>query len=504
MGKPVKSGGKQQQQQAPPKRQREPSPPSESESEASVADSDGGMLIPPLDVALLIQLREKEMANAFASLQAHAGLYRSLYTKLAEWKAKFILEQVQPVVREALGKSTFYEAALKNSCRAGDENGRKTHLKATSIGMRNGQLEAAASKGKAAGKIVVPYTVEDIVPIIRCDDGDEPFLAFTTAVTVSYLVDEALVESSKLTEAYHAVQYEFHLAPEAITQLKISNSSLRVRFFTQGGIFYRQGLFAPGRIVDIQADAFKWTNPHVEKSVLEKMSPFSIFKTLFTGLHPAIPEEATFTAPASHVAIRKVLEKHLGNLAAVPPKELALVDIDLLQRVFAVYESTGINLPPLNERKDNKNSDANDDDEEEEELDTSDMEGRLSEYIAAARALGEKAASGKALTTEEELDIVRRIVLVNVPVHYFADSILNIVATAPQEAAVMFALEDDDEEEEGEEGEEEEEDDEGDFEEESEDEAPPAKPAGGKGPSPKGAAAPGSAKGKPPGDCKQQ
>lgn len=500
MGKPVKP-----QQQAPPKRQREPSPPSESESDASSdAGSEQGMPIPPVDVALIVQLREKEIANTFAALQANTGLYRKLHTQLAEWKAKFILEQVQPVVVEEL-KHALYGRALANSSRAGAENGGKTHLKVTSIAMRNAQVEAGAKK---SGSIVVPFTVDDIVPITRFDAGDDKFLTYTTALTVSYLVDEAKIEASKLQEAYHAVEYEFHFVSEAQAKTLgikrfFSNKSVRVRFFTQGGIFYRQGTFAPGRIVDIQADAIQWINETSKATYIAESSPFSIFRSLFSGLHPAISAASTFSVPQSHIEIRKVLEKHLGTLAAVPPKEIALVDVELLQRAFAPFESTGLKLAPLNERVAKKH-------DEEEEFDPETIVGRLASYLAGARAFGEKAAAGKPLSEAEELDIVRRIVLSNVPMHYFADSQLNSVATNPLEIALMMPDEDEeDEEDDFEEGDEEDEE-EGDFddeEDEDEDEAPPPPKPTSKGPS-KGAPsssskppAAGAANGK---DCKQQ
>jgi hypothetical protein len=462
------------------------------------------MPIPALDVALIVQLREKEIANTFAALQAHTGLYRKLHTQLAEWKAKFIVEQVQPLVAAEL-KQALYGRALANSSRAGAENGSKTHLKVTSIGMRNAQVEAAAASAAKKGKsgvIVVPFTADDIVPLTRCDEGDDAFLTFTTAVTVSYLVDEAMIETSKLQEAYHAIQYEFHFASEATLKTlgmkrSFTNKSVRVRFFTQGGIFYRQGTLAPGRIVDIQADAIQWVDEASKAAYLEDCSPFSIFRALFSGLHPAIPAAATFTVPQSHIEIRKVVEKHLGTVAAVPPKEIALVDVELLQRAFSPFESTGLNLAPLNERVAKKH-------DEEEEFDPETLVGRLASYIAGARVLGEKAASGKTLTEAEELDIVRRVVLSNVPMHYFADSQLNSVATSPLEIALMFADEDEEDEEDEEDDEEDFDDEEGDFDDEEEDEAPP-KPSV-KGPTkgaPAGSKSAASA-GKDGKDCKQQ
>lgn len=492
----MKAGGK-----APPvplKRQREPTP-SESESEASMSDaaSEEGQPIPSLDVALLVTLREKEIASSLVALQKHCGSYRKLFVQLAEWKATFILEQIQPAVSEELQKQkfftgsktdpslAFYNVALSNSCRMGERSNQKTHMKVTSIGMRNSQVEAAASPKK--GLVVVPFTVDDIVPIIRCDDGDEMFLSWTTAVTVSYLVDEEAIKASGMEEPFHAVQYEFHFASDALVgSLKkpFSNKSLRVRFFTQGGMFYRQAMFAPGRIVDIHTDAVQWANDDARNAFEGASSPFSMFRVLFSGLYPKIQAGSAFAVPKGHIAIRNVLEKHIGSLAAVPPKEMALVDVELLQRLFAPFEETGIALPPLNPRKDKKKLQEDEDDD----MDPALMASRLSEYMTVTRTLGEKASSGGALSQSEELDIVRRIVLANVPLHYFADSILNIVATGPLEVALMAQSDDDEEEDEEEDGEEGDEEEEGE-EEETGKEAQSKPPAANKGKQP---------------DCKQQ
>lgn len=479
MGKPVKPASSGRALQRQEKRPREPSPPS-SESEksdisaASEASSEAaGQDIPALDFALLAKLRVDELNGSFKALAAASPEYRKLLTQQMALRNQCMLETLQPeitsyVASRAVAASkggasdvppSFYqkvfdaafEYALKNQLQS-------MQMKLTTIGMRYAQIEAEKiGKTETAGKIFVPYTVDDIIPFIRPDDGDEIFTDYMTGMTTTYLAEES--EAVKTSEAFHAVEYTMYFAPG---NPAFKNNQLRLRIFVEGGALYRTAEVVLGRIVDIHADKIEWTSADSEKKFLSEGSPFAWFRAFFSGHLPTCaPAESPFRVPRGHSVIRTALEKHLGTLIGLPAVEVAHVDLMLLEQLFEAVEADGVALDTMWARDPNKKQaiedEVDDDAEDDDDMDVLLPAQKLSKYLERIRHLGSKADG---LSAAEELDVVRHVVMVDAQLHFALTQVLTreplkILANAGFEDE--GDIDDDEDDEEWDEGDEEDE-----------------------------------------------